>query len=202
MIGESTIMAVVSAPPYEISEIGNIQKKHDHSIGSPDHMLLPLPPEEEDAPMHMSRMHRNEENNRRENGNEEICIERRVETNGMNNCAYAHDPENVEDITSDHIANRDIRFLAYCGENGGDKLRERGSDRDDRETDECLGNTKKRCDINRSIYRQLSSEKKKTKTNRYKPDGNRYSPLNKSILNLIFSPSHFGDIPEKNKKKC
>ena len=76
---------------------------------------------------------------------------------GGDGTGYAEDEENIEDAGADHVTHGNAGVALFCGDDGGDELGQRGSDRNDGKTDERFTHAERGGDRFRAVNNELSA---------------------------------------------
>lgn len=77
----------------------------------------------------------------------------------------AENPENVEDIGTNYVADSDVVMSFFRRDDGGDEFGERSSDRDDGEADEDFGESGDAGQVNRTFDKEFASNDKPNEPN-------------------------------------
>ena len=105
---------------------------------------------------------------RSRNQDRDVDHRRKVDPDRMDGAGNAEDQQDIEDIGADNITDRQTVFPLARGDDRGHQLGQRGAHRDDRQTDQRLGHTKRGGNIFSGFDNKMSARDDQSNTDQDK----------------------------------
>lgn len=159
------------SPVNEKRGIRGVRSEHEHAVFFRE--LVPVGKEERDKKYETA-----------SEGDDDVEICRTVHRNRSNRRSEPQNPEYVENIGSDHVADGDVGMSFFGRNDRRDQFWQRGSYRDDGKPDEYFRHSGDFGDVDRPGYERLSSSHESSQTNERETDGSEVS-VRRGVLDFF-----------------